>query len=152
MKIITVEEHFSDQRIMDADAKYPIADSALPPKMQEMFRAFRFNGEKLLDAGESRLAFMDEQKVDVQVLSYTSPVSDRMPAGEAVEVCAQANDILADVVAGHPDRFAAFATLPMADPVAAARELERCAPLCRRADRRHLAGQILRRSLLLPDL
>ena len=37
-----------------------------------------------------------------------------------------ANDYLAKVVAGHPDRFRGFAALPMQDPQAAAAELGRC--------------------------
>ena len=69
---------------------------------------------------------MDRQKITMQVLSYTSPVSDKVPPSEAVRICARANDILASRVAEHPDRFAGFATLPMADPTAAAQELERC--------------------------
>ena len=42
-----------------------------------------------------------------------------------MKICREANDILADMVKKHPDRFAAFATLPMADfPTEAAKELE----------------------------
>ena len=70
----------------------------------------------------------------------TSPISDFVPDDEAVKLCQQANDILAEKVAEHPDRFAAFTVLPMCDPEAAAAELERtvkeyhfCGPL--------LAGQ-----------
>jgi predicted TIM-barrel fold metal-dependent hydrolase len=37
----------------------------------------------------------------------------------------EANDQLAGAVRAHPDRFAGFATLPAADPPAAADELER---------------------------
>lgn len=62
----------------------------------------------------------------MQVLSYTSLVSEQVPAPEAVRICRRANDILAEKVKAHPDRFAAFATLPMANPVEAAKELERC--------------------------
>lgn len=59
----------------------------------------------------TRLPYMDSQGITMQVLSYTSPVSDKVPAHEAVKLCAQANDILAEKVSQHPDRFAAFATL-----------------------------------------
>jgi 2,3-dihydroxybenzoate decarboxylase len=37
-----------------------------------------------------------------------------------------ANDLAHEAVKAHPDRFAAFAALPTADPGAAAEELERC--------------------------
>ena len=86
----------------------------------------RFTGEKLTDVDTVRFDFMREQKVDVQVLSYTNPVPDTVPSEEAVKICREANDILADMVKKHPDRFAAFATLPMADSTEAAKELERC--------------------------
>ena len=43
----------------------------------------------------------------------------------AVRLARSANDRLAETVAAHPDRFAAFALLPTADPKAAADELER---------------------------
>lgn len=128
MKVITIEEHFADQRIIDANAEY--GDSSgmadLPEEVKKALDGMRFTGDKLLNRDTTRLQFMDEQKVDVQVLSYTAPVSDAVPAEKAVELCVQANDILAEVVKAHPDRFAAFATLPMADPKAAAEELERC--------------------------
>ena len=127
MKIIAVEEHITDQRIIDANAGYEATDTAeLPEALKKMYAGMRFTGEKLTDTGRLRLDFMDAQKVDVQVLSFTGPVSDSMPTEKAIETCRLANDILADVVSSRPDRFAAFATLPMGDPAEAARELERC--------------------------
>ena len=128
MKIITVEEHYADRRIMDAVEKYggPSYMTELPDKVRDAYDAMRFTGDKLTDVDTVRLDFMREQKVDVQVLSYTNPVPDTVPPQEAVRICAEANDILSDVVKRHPNRFAAFATLPMANPVEAAKELERC--------------------------
>ena len=129
MKIITVEEHFTDQRIVDSNAAYGDASGMadLPEKVKTALNGMRFTGEMLTDRDDKRLKFMDEQKVDVQVLSYTAPVSDMVPTEEALKICRQANDILAGLMEEHPDRFLAFATLPMADPEAAAKELERCA-------------------------
>ena len=128
MKIITIEEHYADQRIIDATAKYgdPSYMTALPDKVRGAYNHMRFTGEKLTDVDTVRFDFMREQKVDVQVLSYTNPVPDTVPSEEAVKICREANDILADMVKKHPDRFAAFATLPMADSTEAAKELERC--------------------------
>ena len=128
MKIITVEEHYADQRIIDAVEKYgdPSYMKALPEKVLTAYNGMRFNGDALLDVDGLRFDFMENQNVDMQVLSYTNPVPDTVPREEAVRICRQANDILADVVKKHPNRFAAFATLPMAAPEAAAKELERC--------------------------
>src|ERR1051326_8384608 len=49
-------------------------------------------------------------------------VSDR---DEAIATAQRLNDQLADLVAQWPERFAAFAALPLQDPAAAADELER---------------------------
>ena len=119
MRLITLEEHFSAQEIIDENNKFA-------PVTSDFYKSMVFVGEALLDADEGRLAFMDKHKIDMQVLSYTSPVSDKVPATEAVRICRRANDILAEKVRAHPERFAAFATLPMSSPQEAADELERC--------------------------
>ena len=128
MKIITVEEHFTDKRIVEANAVYgdPSGMAGLSEKVREAYHGMRFTGDALLDIDNLRFDFMDKQKVDMQVLSYTTPVSDTVPKDEAVRLCHQANDILGGIVKKYPDRFSAFATLPMADPEEAAGELERC--------------------------
>ena len=128
MKVITVEEHFADKRIIDATAEYgmPTYLAELPEPVRNAYQAMRFTGERLTDVESLRRDFMQAQKVDVQVLSYTNPVPDTVPPQEAVRICKMANDILAGVVQKHPGRFAAFATLPMGAPKEAAKELERC--------------------------
>ena len=128
MKIITIEEHYADSRIIESNAKYgyPSGMAELSGKVRAAYDGMRFTGDKLTDVDTVRFDFMKEQQVDMQVLSYTTPVSDMVPPDEAVRICRQANDILAQVVQKYPERFAAFATLPMASPDEAAQELERC--------------------------
>ena len=127
MKIITLEEHFTDQRIIDENNKYHTQTPPASPEegkiMQEFVKRV-YPGKSLLDF-EDRLKFMDENRIDMQVLSWTSPISDEVPKEEAVRICRMANDITKSHIDAHPDRFAGFATLPMADPAAAAEELER---------------------------
>src|SRR5207244_4436386 len=77
------------------------------------------------DLGELRLKEMDEAGIDIQVLSHGAPSTQRMDAATAVRLARDANDRLAKVIAGRPDRFAGFAALPTPDPKAAADELER---------------------------
>jgi 2,3-dihydroxybenzoate decarboxylase len=68
---------------------------------------------------------MDAAGIDIQVISHGAPSAQRLDADTAVRLARGANDRLAEAVAAHPDRFAAFATLPTPDPEAAAAELDR---------------------------
>jgi predicted TIM-barrel fold metal-dependent hydrolase len=74
---------------------------------------------------ELRLRDMDEQGIDVAVLSINIPGVDWFPPADGPLVARDVNDELTDVMAARPDRFAALATLPMQAPEAAAAELER---------------------------
>lgn len=85
--------------------------------------------DRLRDLRTGRLAAMDAQGVDLQVLSVAPPGTHPLDAADAVPLARDANDRIAAVTAGRPDRFAALATLPMADPIAAAVELDRAADL-----------------------
>jgi uncharacterized protein len=81
--------------------------------------------DQLRDLGSTRLADMDAYGIDVQVISHAPPAAQPLAEAVAVARTRQANDVLAEAVRAHPDRFAGFATLPTADPEAAADELER---------------------------
>ena len=74
---------------------------------------------------ERRLADMDEQGIDLAVLSVNVPGADWFPAADGPVVARDINDELADLVARHPGRLAAMACMPMQAPEAAAAELER---------------------------
>jgi 2,3-dihydroxybenzoate decarboxylase len=82
--------------------------------------------DKLRDTGAARLADMDAAGIDVQVLSHTAPSLQKISATEAPALARRVNDRLAQIVAAHPTRYAAFAALPTSDPHAAADELTRC--------------------------
>lgn len=75
--------------------------------------------------GAERFAAMDEGGLDVQVLSLTAPGVQDLSPDEAVALQSASNDLLADTVRAHPDRFQGFATLATPAPSEAARELER---------------------------
>jgi gamma-resorcylate decarboxylase len=75
---------------------------------------------------ERRLEEMDRHGIEIAVLSLASNgIQDVLDRADAAAIAREANDALADVVAAHPDRFAAFAALPMQDVDAAVAELER---------------------------
>jgi predicted TIM-barrel fold metal-dependent hydrolase len=81
--------------------------------------------ENLRETGERRIAHMDDQGIDVAVLSLSSPGVQDLPEADAITVAREANDQLAEIVASRPDRFQAFAAIPTQSPSAAAAELER---------------------------
>ncbi|MBI3434750.1 MAG: amidohydrolase [Proteobacteria bacterium] len=80
---------------------------------------------RLNDIGGVRLTEMDAAGVDIQVLSHGAPATQKLAADIAADVTRRVNDRLHAFISSKPDRFAAFAALPTADPVAAADELER---------------------------
>lgn len=82
---------------------------------------------RLLDIQERRLREMDENGVEMMILSLNAPAVQAISdPGKAVEVARRANDFLAEEVAKRPDRFQGFAALPMQVPEVATDELRRC--------------------------
>jgi aminocarboxymuconate-semialdehyde decarboxylase len=73
-----------------------------------------------------RLSIMDQQGVDMQVLSPAgSYFFYWMAAAESLEYARWFNDRSAEAVAKHPRRFVALASVPLQDSARAAAELER---------------------------
>lgn len=82
---------------------------------------------QILDLEDERLERMDATGIELAILSLNAPGIQRIvDAGEALDVARKANDRMAEAVARHPRRYAAFAALPMHDSDAASRELTRC--------------------------
>ena len=121
MKIIAIEEHFLTPEVDEAWAAAARSAQSGEESMN--------HGEikdRLQDLGEGRLARMDENGIDVQVLSLTSPGLHNVPHAQAVPLARQTNDLIAATIARHPDRFDGFATIPTTAPEEAAKELHRC--------------------------
>jgi len=73
-----------------------------------------------------RLSIMDQQAIDMQVLSPASSYFFYwLPAEESLEFARWLNENFADAVAKHPHRLVALGSVPMQDGVKAAQELER---------------------------
>jgi 2,3-dihydroxybenzoate decarboxylase len=84
-------------------------------------------GPQLLDLREMRLPQMDKNGIEWMILSLNAPAVQAIwDVKRAIAVAREANDQLAAEIAKQPDRFAGVAALPMQDPDAAARELQRC--------------------------
>jgi predicted TIM-barrel fold metal-dependent hydrolase len=125
MGLIAIEEHWNLPAMT-------AAVRALPADRGDESLAFDEMGdnlERLDDLGDARIAAMDEQGVDVQVLSLAPPGTQPLDPADAVALSRHANDVAAAAVSRHPTRFRAFATLPTASPTATAAELERAAGL-----------------------
>jgi aminocarboxymuconate-semialdehyde decarboxylase len=90
------------------------------------FRGSRFFGitAPMTDPAK-RLEDMDRVGIDVEVLSLSTPNVYFAPPARQAEVARLANDAYAELIARHPTRFKAFASIPMDDPDAALRELDR---------------------------
>jgi hypothetical protein len=119
MRTITLEEHYATPGFLDG------------PGRELKAQALKFGApaakllEQLCDIGDRRIAEMDAARIDLQVLSLTSPGTEQLEAVDALALAREANDFLADAVKKNPARFAGFAALPTATPDKAAQELER---------------------------
>ncbi|WP_275791296.1 amidohydrolase family protein [Pararhizobium gei] len=82
--------------------------------------------EALGDIQEGRIDAMNQAGLTLQVLSVIGPGAELLAGEEGISFARDYNDRLAIAVEKNPDRFAAFAHLPMKEPAAAADELERC--------------------------
>ena len=77
---------------------------------------------------DARFRMMDEFPGYRQVLCLASPPPEHIAPKASVELSMLANDELAELVVGHPTRFAgAVAAVPMNEPDSACREIERAA-------------------------
>ena len=113
-RVIAIEEHYWDREVA---AAFDSTDS---------LRGAPGITDRLYDYAEIRIQEMDEAGIDLQVLSHGAPSTQRGDPETTVKLARGANDRLLDIVDAHPDRFAAFASLPTPDPAASADELERC--------------------------
>ena len=120
MKIIGLEEHIVLPELLAAWSRMPGAEQT-----PELGFGDAPVAQRLRDIGDRRLAEMDDQGVDVQVLSLTTPGVQNLASKDAVTVAREANDALAEIVGRNPERFQALAAVPTPDPDAAAVELER---------------------------
>ena len=154
MRTIAVEEHFVDPRIRAAtqSSDWARRTRALGEK------GLRLGTEvlpKLEDVGEARIAAMDAAGIDVQVLLHTQPGVEDLDGGEAVRLARDANDLLAESISRHPDRFCGLALVPDA---CAGRCCRRAGTRCQNAGPQGRAGQradrrtLPRRPILLADL
>ena len=112
---IGIEEHF-----------------AIPETMAKPKSAFisgdggNLVNDRLLDMMDNRLREMDDNGIDIMILSLNSPGIQRIcNPQDAMNIARLANDHLAETIEKKSNRFRGFAALPMQDPEAAIVEMRR---------------------------
>jgi predicted TIM-barrel fold metal-dependent hydrolase len=129
-KIITTEEHFAlkeiSQKVFEFNTSKSTFNASSNQVQKELMSIALPNTNVIEDVAAVRIKFMDDSGIDMQILSYGpgSPqnITDKILA---LDLCKQANNELAQLIKIHPTRFSGLAVLPMADPIAASKELER---------------------------
>jgi len=112
---IGLEEHFAIPQTLQDSAGF-LADES----WTEL-------SARLIDMQERRLREMDDNGMEMMILSLNAPAIQAIHnRSQAIDMAQRANDFLAEQVALRPNRFQGFAALPMQDPDAATQELERC--------------------------
>jgi 2,3-dihydroxybenzoate decarboxylase len=112
---IALEEHFATELTIEQSKVFA------PPAVWARLKA------NLLDIEQQRLETMEQGGTTFSILSLNSPgIQCIASAKQALDVARHSNDLLADHISRHPSKLGGFAALPMQDPAAAARELERC--------------------------
>lgn len=83
-----------------------------------------FDGDSMYSVTR-RLRDMDDQGIDMHVMSLQPMFTPSLPPDVALGVSRGVNNAFAEIVAQQPDRFIALADLPMQTPEIAAQELDR---------------------------
>lgn len=111
---IGIEETFAIPETLACSEKY------FPKDVWPKFSA------AILDLMDARLQLMDENGMEMMILSLNSPAIQTIyNKKEAIEVARIANDTMAEAIHKHPKRFQGFAAVPLQDPDAAILELQR---------------------------
>ena len=111
---VALEEHFATGDTLEDSRRF------VPPRCWEELRS------RLLDLLDGRIRTMDDNGIELSIVSLNAPAVQAVPQRRrAEELARRANDALAAQVARRGDRLRAFAALPMQDPDSAAAELRR---------------------------
>jgi len=135
MKIIDFENHFFTTDYLDyirrrteppretIDKEGPnmwYSETMSSPRSYEI-------DNKMADTDEQRLREMDENEIDIEILSLSPPGIQRFDPEDGTSWSKRINDELAEIVRRHPDRFVGLACVAPQSPEAAALEVERSA-------------------------
>jgi len=140
MKRIAIEEHFSTEEHLNQfrlilNKEYPIrevveAEQRFPFELNWLSSSTHFQDasllpKRMLDVGEQRIKEMEQDGIDMQVLSLVSPGVQVFDAATGTAMARRINNELSTVVKKYPKKFAGLAAIAPQDPAGAADELER---------------------------
>ena len=125
---IDIHSHIFDRRYFEAMWRDFTLERSTTPQGQTLMRrngyTYMWYREPFFDV-DHRLRVMDEQGINMRVLSLSSPNVYDWPRERQVEIARLMNDATADIVRRHPDRFAGVGSLPLGDVEASLAEIER---------------------------
>jgi gamma-resorcylate decarboxylase len=113
---ISLEDHYQTPDTLEFAAKYATGSKEAWQKLSS----------NLLDLTKQRVEQMDQTGVELAILSLAPGCENICDKARSVQVARRTNDVVAAAVAKNPDRFRAFAALPLQDPDEAIKELHRC--------------------------
>jgi 5-carboxyvanillate decarboxylase len=119
-KRIATEEGFLIPEVLDENERIMRAGGP-----QLMTRGAGVMAQNSIDIGAGRIAKMDADGVDMQLLLLSSPGVQVYDRDKAVALAKLANDRVAAAVKAYPTRLAALTTIAPQDPIEAVKELER---------------------------
>jgi predicted TIM-barrel fold metal-dependent hydrolase len=125
VNVIAIEEHWTTPELHEALGALPEDRRDASVALNEMGD----NLERLEDIGDGRIAAMDEQGIDVSIISLAPPATGPLDPATALSLSRDTNDFAAAAVQKNSARLRAMSTLPMAQPDAVADELARAANL-----------------------
>src|SRR5581483_7664332 len=105
MRIITLEEHIAFPEMAAQIPQEALGNFGKSPRMQQLIPL-------LEDITGDRLHSMDRNGIAMQVLSVDSAGANLLDAQKGPAFAARYNDLMAERIAMHRNRFTAFAHLP----------------------------------------
>ncbi len=127
-KAIACEEGFNFAEIMSEAVKVAAAQPPLVKALNPFGGSgglWDVLGAKLGDLGDARIAQMDQDGIDMQLLLLSSPGVQTLEENLAIELAAMSNDRLGAAIVARPTRLAGLAAVAPQNPEKAALELQR---------------------------
>jgi 5-carboxyvanillate decarboxylase len=122
-KRIATEEGWLSEGVLAANERYAAKNTGI--QVMTRSRAPKWMVDAVADIGPDRIAKMDRDGIDMQLLLLSSPGVQVFSAEEGSALARDANDQLADAIRAHPTRYAGLAAVAPQDPAGAVREMQR---------------------------